>query len=36
MSKINYVIYRPDKCKLQARTAVYWDQKKILKQVVGG
>ena len=35
MSKINYIIYRPDTCNLQTKLALYQDQEKLLKQVDG-
>ena len=35
MSKINYIIYRPDTCNLQTKLALYRDQEKLLKQVDG-
>ena len=35
MSKINYIVYRPDKFNLLVKVVLYWDQKKLLKQVEG-
>ena len=32
MSKINYIIYRPDTCNLQIKIVLYKNQEKLLKQ----
>ena len=33
MSKINYIIYRPDTCNLQTKIVLKWDQEKLLKHI---
>ena len=35
MSKINYIIYRPETCNLETEIFFYRDQEKFLKQVDG-